>query len=273
MVNRKHMPGLTPFQRTETWIFDLDNTLYPADSDLFSQIDKRMNDYIMSILGLELEDAAKLRRKYYLEYGSTLSGLMRNHGAEPERFLEYVHDVDLSPIEEAPELGQALASLPGRLFIFTNGSRRHAERVAGKLGVIEHFDDVFDIAAAGFTPKPAREAYERFLARLDVEPRAAAMFEDLPGNLESPHALGMNTVLVTPGRGPHPYDERADEQTSQLPHVHHVTDDLPGFLARVLAQIGARPEAAGAAQKNGKTIDNCSAIASQTVNHGSRKQG
>jgi putative hydrolase of the HAD superfamily len=228
------------FLRTETWVFDLDNTLYPAESGVFAQIDKRMNEFIVALLGLSLEEAARLRRSYYLEYGTTLSGLMRNHGVDPYKFLDYVHDIDLSGVEAAPELGRALAALPGRRFIFTNGSRRHAERVAERLGVTSHFDGVFDITAAGFTPKPVLEAYERFLTSLDVAPRAAAMFEDLPGNLENPHVLGMRTVLVKVTGPEHPGGAEVSQWDRQPEHIHHVTDDLVAFLDGVLERIGAQ---------------------------------
>lgn len=240
------MGEFASFLRTDTWIFDLDNTLYPAESHVFAQIDRRMNEYIVALLGLSLEEAGRLRRSYYLQYGSTLAGLMRHHGADPHRFLDYVHDVDLSAIDEAPELARALASLPGRKFIFTNGSRRHAERVAERLGVTAHFDDVFDIAAAGyFTPKPAPEAYDRFLKRLEVEPRGAAMFEDLPNNLENPHALGMRTVLVKATGAEHPASGEVAKWVQPPEHIHHVTDDLVTFLAGVLDRIGALVQPGG----------------------------
>ena len=209
MNERPNGKDLSNFLRTEAWIFDLDNTLYPAGSNLFAQIDKRMNEFIAHELGVSLDAAAAMRRQYYHDYGSTLAGLMRHHGVNPERFLDYVHDIDLAAIDETPPLKLALAALPGRRFIFTNGSRRHAERVATKLGVIDVFDDVFDIAASGFTGKPDRTAYERFVTSLDVEANAAAMFEDLPGNLASSHDLGMNTVLVKAVDGGHPYDPQA----------------------------------------------------------------
>lgn len=270
MIKRMNGVDLSGFLFTETWIFDLDNTLYRGDNGFFSQIDKKMNEFIVSALDVTLEDAAQMRHEYYVSYGSTLSGLMSNHGVEPERFLEYVHDIDLSPIAAAPELAQALTALPGRRFIFTNGSRRHAERVVEKLGVSGCFDDVFDIAAAGFTPKPAREAYDRFLRRLDVQPRAAAMFEDLPHNLENPHDLGMQTVLVTSGACVHPSQSAIGQWTNRPAHIHHVTDDLTTFLAGVLSRIGADGDTSPADQNGGAPIDNSAAAAPQKFGNGSR---
>jgi putative hydrolase of the HAD superfamily len=226
---------LTAFRRTRTWIFDLDNTLYPAECNLFAQVDQRMGTFIAEFLGVDLAEARRVQKDYYYKYGTTLAGLMREHNLTPERFLDYVHDIDLAPVCEAPELGEALDRLPGKKYIFTNGSRRHAERVAQKLGVLHHFDDLFDIAACNYIPKPSADAYNAFLRAHGVEPKAAAMFEDLPHNLESPHALGMATVLVRSVYFDHPAQKAMKEWRALPPHVHHITDDLTGFLQDVLA--------------------------------------
>ena len=148
--------SLTPFARVTTWIFDLDNTLYPSECNLFAQVDQRMGQFIAELLGVSYEEAKRVQKDYYYRYGTTLAGLMREHKLPPERFLDFVHDIDLAPVCEAPELGAALARLPGRKFIFTNGSRAHAERVAEKLGVLHHFDELFDIVAGDYVPKPSR---------------------------------------------------------------------------------------------------------------------
>lgn len=215
----------------EAWIFDLDNTLYPAECDLFAQVDQRMGAFIAEYLDVSLVDARKVQKDYYYRYGTTLAGLMKEHGLQPERFLHYVHDIDLAPVAPSPALAAALDALDGRKFIFTNGSRDHAENVAGKLGVLDRFDGVFDIAASGYVPKPKLDAYERLVDAFAIDPRAAVMFEDLPPNLEMPHALGMSTVLVTSAYYDHPA-KRALEHTKGLPdHIHYVTDDLVRFLA------------------------------------------
>ncbi len=226
---------LTPFRRVETWIFDLDNTLYPAECNLFAQVDQRMGAFISELLGVDLAEAKRIQKDYYFRYGTTLAGLMREHELPPERFLDFVHDIDLAPVCEAPLLGEALERLPGRKYIFTNGSRRHAERVAGKLGVLHHFDDLFDIAACNYVPKPSVDAYNAFLKAHGVEPKASAMFEDLPHNLESPHALGMATVLVRSTFIEHPAQKAMAEWRVPPAHIHHITDDLTGFLQEVLA--------------------------------------
>ena len=151
------------FSHVEAWVFDLDNTLYPADCNLFAEIDTRMGDFIAERFGVSQEEAQRMRKTYYYEYGTTLAGLMRLHNVPPNAFLDYVHDIDLSVIAPAPDLRDALDALPGRKFVFTNGSRRHAESVIARLGIDGQFDDLYDIHASEFVPKPERAAYERFL--------------------------------------------------------------------------------------------------------------
>ncbi len=223
------------FARVDTWIFDLDNTLYSPECALFVQIDKRMNAFLRELFEVGYEEAHRIQKHYYHKYGTTLSGLMKEHNLAPESFLEYVHDIDLNSVPEAPALGKAIERLPGRKFIFTNGSRKHAERVAAKLGILQYFDDLSDIVAGDYTPKPAPVAYSRFLKTHGVDAKAAAMFEDLPHNLESPHALGMATVLVCSGVGEHPSQQAFRAQSAKPAHIHHVTDNLAEFLENVLA--------------------------------------
>ncbi|RTL63261.1 MAG: pyrimidine 5'-nucleotidase [Hyphomicrobiales bacterium] len=227
------------FDETRVWIFDLDNTLYPAECNLFAQVDQRMGEYIQRYLGVPFEYARHLQKSYYRQFGTTLAGMMLVHGMDPKAFLDYVHDIDLTPVAEHPELRQAIAALPGRKLIFTNGSVRHAENVAGKLGVLDLFEGIFDIAAADYVPKPTAAAYDAFLKAHDVEARRSAMFEDMPHNLEAPHALGMTTVLVhSAATYDHPVQHAIRAWQAPPPHVHHMTDDLCGFLER-LAPAGA----------------------------------
>jgi putative hydrolase of the HAD superfamily len=218
------------FGRTEVWIFDLDNTLYPSACDLFSQVDRRMGEFIARYLGVPIEHAHHLRLTYYRQFGTTLAGLMRIHNLEPSKFLDYVHDIDLSVLPESPQLAAALATLPGRRLIFTNGSRMHAERVAGKLGVLHLFEDICDIAACSYVPKPEREAFDGLVHRHGIETARAAMFEDMPLNLEAPHALGMTTVLVRSEARDHPSLVALDRLPQPPAHIHHTTDDLTAFL-------------------------------------------
>jgi putative hydrolase of the HAD superfamily len=244
MTDRPLPAGTRDFQRlsrTESWVFDLDNTLYPSECNLFAQIDERMGTFLSEMFGCDRVEARRIQKDYFHRYGTTLSGLMTEHKLPPQRFLDFVHDIDLAPVCEAPELGAAIAALPGRKYIFTNGSRFHAERVAGKLGVLHHFDDVFDIAACEYIPKPSADAYNRFLKAHGVEPTSGAMFEDIPRNLEAPHALGMSTVLVHSTYMDHP-SQLAIKDWQTLPdHVHHMTADLTAFLGEVLGYIAPRP--------------------------------
>ena len=227
------------FGHVETWVFDLDNTLYPADCDLFSQIDQRMGEFIANSFGVPLAEAQSMRETYYYEHGTTLAGLVRHHGVSPDDFLDYVHDIDLAAVLPSPELAAALAALPGRKFIFTNGSRRHAEAVTERLGVTGQFEDICDIHALDYIyPKPMPEAYRRFVSAHGVAPGRAAMFDDLPHNLETAHALGMTTVLVH-GLTDHP-EHRAIAAWTELPaHIHHRTDALAPFLAAIGAALEA----------------------------------
>ena len=224
------------FERTRIWVFDLDNTLYPAESNLFAQMDVKMQEYIARYLGVPMAYARHLQKNYYRQFGTTLAGLMQVHRMEPHDFLEYVHDLDLTNVPESPELAAAIEQLPGRKLIFTAGSRRHAENVAGKLGVLHLFEDIMDIVDTDFVPKEQIEAFHTLLVRHNIDPSAAAMFEDMPHNLVAPHELGMATVLVYSNKVNHPVQQKIRSWTEPPEHVHHMTDDLGGFLNRALPQ-------------------------------------
>ncbi len=214
----------------ESWVFDLDNTLYPAECDLFAQIDQRMRAFIRGRLGLAADDAFRLQKHYYRAHGTTLRGLMLHHGVNPDDYLDFVHDIDLAPVAPSPDLDHILGRLQGRKYVFTNGSTDHAERVMDRLGVGHHFDAVFDIVAADYLPKPDHRTYRRFVDRHAIEGPRAMMFEDIAANLVAAAALGMTTVWVRPARDHAPVSE---------PHVNHdhvdyVTDDLTGWLAALV---------------------------------------
>ncbi len=221
------------FAHVETWVFDLDNTLYPHHLNLWQQVDERIRDYISTFLKVAKEDAFRIQKDYYKRYGTSMRGLMIEHGMHPDDFLDYVHRIDHSPIEPNPALGAALERLAGRKLILTNGTRKHADAVMRRLAVHEHFEDVFDIVAAELAPKPMAQTYDRFLARHGVDPRKAAMFEDLARNLAIPHALGMTTVLVVPEKTREVFREGWELEGREAPHIHHVTDDLVGFLGKI----------------------------------------
>jgi len=224
------------FAHVTDWVFDLDNTLYPRVSDLFGQIDRLITRYVMDATGLPHDEARALQKRFYREHGTTLSGMMAAYGTDPADYLDKVHQIDYSPIMAAPELVAAISALPGRKFIFTNADSGHAEQVLVRLGGTGLFDGIFDIRAADYEPKPVQQAYDRFLAAYDIDPKRAAMFEDLERNLVVPHETGMITVHVVPAETvTHGLVDswelnRADGHA----HVHHVTADLAAFLRQLV---------------------------------------
>lgn len=205
------------FSHVTDWVFDLDNTLYPPSARLFDQIEQRMTDYVMRALGVERDRANHLRDHYWRLYGTTLAGLMHEHGLDPDPYLADVHDISLHPLSPDPSLRAAIAALPGRKIVFTNGSRPYAERVLAARGLGGVFDGIFGVEHAGYHPKPARAAFEAVFALAEVTPHRAAMFEDDPRNLAVPHAMGMRTVHVAPA-------------PVAGAHIEHHTDDLLQFL-------------------------------------------
>jgi putative hydrolase of the HAD superfamily len=232
--SRPKPPG---FGGVETWVFDLDNTLYPHHLNLWQQVDDRIRAYIADFLKVPHEQAFRIQKDYYKRYGTTMRGLMTEHGMKPDDYLEFVHQIDHSPLEPNPALGSAIEKLPGRKLILTNGTRKHADAVMKKLAVHEHFEDIFDIVAAELEPKPSKRTYERFLKLHNVDPHKAAMFEDLARNLEAPHALGMITVLVVPEAQREVFREGWELEGRDAAHVDYLTDDLAGFLEKI-----TRPE-------------------------------
>ncbi|MFL6796324.1 MAG: pyrimidine 5'-nucleotidase [Xanthobacteraceae bacterium] len=225
--------GRRGFDHIETWVFDLDNTLYPHHLNLWQQVDQRIRDYIAGFLKIGHEDAFRLQKDYYKRYGTTMRGMMTEHGMNPDDFLDFVHQIDHSPLEPNAALGDAIEKLPGRKLILTNGTRRHADAVLARLELGRHFEDVFDIVAAELEPKPSAQTYTRFLDVHGVNPATAAMFEDLARNLAVPHERGMTTVLVVPEHTREVFREGWELEGRDAPHVDHVTDDLVGFLARL----------------------------------------
>ena len=221
------------------WVFDLDNTLYSAATNVFAEMDDRMATFVAGFLGVDMNQAKQLQKKYYAEHGTTLKGMMVEHGMAPDGFLYHVHEVDLSPLSPCQRLSTSLSALPGRKYIYTNGSRRHAERVTRQLGIDHLFDGLSGIEDAAYTPKPDRRAYHSFCDLHGVEPREAIFFEDMSRNLEPAHQMGFTTVLVQsdhdwshePGAArPAAIGDAAGD------HVHYVTTDLADFLANAQTQ-------------------------------------
>lgn len=223
------------FRHVDTWVFDLDNTLYPAGSDLWPKIDARITSFVSELFGLDGLSSRALQKYYYEKYGTTLRGLMAEHDVAPDEFLAYAHDIDRSSVLPNETLAEAITALPGRKLILTNGSREHAIRTAEALGIDKLFEDVFDIVASNLVPKPHPEAYESFFARHGVDPAKAAMFEDIARNLEVPHKRGMVTTLVIPKRGAGDHREAWEAASGPVPHLDFITDDLEGFLHSIMA--------------------------------------
>ncbi|BCP56204.1 pyrimidine 5'-nucleotidase [Kaistia sp. 32K] len=225
-------PVADRFADIRSWVFDLDDTLYPKHTGVFDQVSERILLYLQRFLSISAEEATVVRANFYQRHGTTLRGLIVEHGMDPDAFLDFVHDIDTSRLGPDPALVAAIGRLPGRRFILTNGSRRHAERILARIGFDNPFDDIFDIIRADFVPKPHPDTYRRFLDQNGIDPATAVMFEDLPRNLEVPKSLGMATVLVVPA-GTDQVPVEAWETTAKAPHIDHLTDDLGGFLARL----------------------------------------
>ena len=221
------------FAHVNVWIFDLDNTLYPPESALWPQVDQRITLFLGDMFGIDGISARALQKYYYQKYGTTLKGLMEQYGMKPEPFLNFAHDIDVSGLAPDPDLGSAIEKLPGRKLILTNGSEAHARNVAGKLGIIDKFEAVFDIVAADFMPKPEEATYVKFLDKYQIDPSRAAMFEDLAKNLVVPYQFGMRTVLILPKQFD-TYREAHEQMDIDAPYIHFKTKDLAAFLKNVV---------------------------------------
>ena len=205
----------------ESWIFDLDNTLYPARVDLFALIDEKMGLYIQRLLDVDAAEARRVQKHYFIEHGTTLSGLMAHEGVDPHDFLEFVHDIDISRLAPDPALNAALAKLPGRKLVFTNGDAAYAGRVLEGLGLGDAFDGIFDIHGARYRPKPHPEAYQEMCSTLRVEPKRALFVEDMARNLKPAKAIGMATVWINNGSEHGNFDaspDFIDFETHDLSH-------------------------------------------------------
>lgn len=209
------------FSHVDTWVFDLDNTLYSPHLRLFDQIEVKMTRFVMDIVGVDQDEANRLRMLYWREHGTTLAGLMRVHGMDPGEYLEKVHDIDMGALTPDADLRAVIEALPGRKIIYTNGTAPYAARVASARGLDGVFDAIYGVEHAGYLPKPEHAAFQAVFATDGLDQGRAAMFEDDPRNLAAPHAMGMRTVHVAP-------------EAVAATHIHYHTDDLSGFLARLL---------------------------------------
>jgi putative hydrolase of the HAD superfamily len=210
---------LTGLDHVRTWVFDMDDTLYPREQGLMSLVQARINAYVVEAVGMAPEEAGLLQRQFLDEHGTTLAGLMANYTIDSDDFLEVVHDVPLDGVEPNPRLAEQLMRLPGKRYVFTNGARGYAHRVLDRIGIAQCFDGVFAIEDGDLTPKPAPSAFRRVIERFGFEPRSACFFEDTPKNLEPAKAMGMATVLIGDGHGKPLGD-----------HIDHIAPYLLDFL-------------------------------------------
>ena len=224
-------PRLADLPAIDCWIFDLDNTLYPASSDLFGLIDARMTAYVARVTGLPAQEALALQKRYFHAHGTTLSGLMANHGVDPHHFLEDVHTIEMDVLAEDRRLVEAIARLPGRKLVFTNGDGAYARRVLGRLGLGDSFEAIHDIHACAYRPKPEAASYASLLDTLAIDPRRALFAEDMARNLKPAKALGMTTLWVDNGS-----EQGGSEQAGEVAtpeHVDYRTADLGEWLAEL----------------------------------------
>ncbi|MBZ6377663.1 pyrimidine 5'-nucleotidase [Pacificimonas flava] len=212
------------FRGVETWLFDLDNTLYPASANLFSLIDKKMGAFIARELGVDAVEARRIQKDFFHRHGTTLRGLMDEHGVDPHHFLDFVHDIEMTALSEDPRVARGIEALPGRKLVFTNGDESYARRVLERLGLHDHFEHVHDIHAMNYRPKPDPAVYADLCDRLSIEPRRAAFVEDMARNLVPAKALGMRTIWIDNGSESAGYD--ADPGAIDL-----VIEDLGDWLS------------------------------------------
>jgi len=210
--------------RMTGWVFDLDNTIYPAANSLFPRVAERMTDWIANHFGIDPEPAAALKARLFREHGTTMHGLINEFGLPPDDFLAFVHDIDLSDVTPDAELDAMLASLPGMKHIYTNGTTRHAERILEAFGIRHHFEVIFDIEASNLMPKPDPRPYRQFLELTGLDPTRSVMIEDMARNLEPAAMMGMQTVWLVS-------DHEWAKQGASEPFVHYIANDLKEFLA------------------------------------------
>ena len=218
---------LPALSHIESWIFDLDNSLYPASANLFELIDIRMGQYIERLLGCDAAEARRVQKQHFRDHGTTLAGLMRTHGVDPHDFLDFVHDIDLARISADPGLVRSVDRLPGRKFVFTNGDAGYAARVLDKLGLANLWDGLHDIHAMDYVPKPDPRAYGAMCERHRIDPGRALFVEDMARNLKPAKILGMTTVWIDNGSEQAGYG-------ADLDFIDYRTDDIAAWLAEIL---------------------------------------
>ncbi len=215
-------------EKINTWIFDLDNTLYSADSGIFQQVHKLMGDFISKNLNLEIPDAKKLQAKYYKQHGTTLRGLMDNHGVDPDHFLDEVHRLDYSIVSSNKTLNEELKKLKGKKIIYTNANNKHAIDVLDRIGLNNFFDEIFDIKMANYIPKPELEPYKQLVKLFNINPDTSAMFDDIAKNLVPAKKIKFTSVWIDAG-----YENFSDDIEASKKYLDFQTRDLSLFLKDV----------------------------------------
>ena len=208
------------------WIFDLDNTLYSGDTKVFDQVDKKMSKYISNKLNVSIDEAKKIQKNYFHEYNTTLNGMIKNHKIDSNEFLEFVHDIDIDFLQKDRELAEEIGKLHGKKIIFTNGSRKHAINVTRRLGIDQHFDDIFDIVDSDFIPKPSMTPYKKLVEKHKIDPKLSVLVEDIARNLKPAYEMGMKTVWIE-------NDEPWAKKFSDSNFVNYKTNNLSEFLKKI----------------------------------------
>jgi len=208
------------------WIFDLDNTLYSGQTKVFSEVDKKMSTFISKKMDVDLVKAKEIQKKYFYEYGTTLSGLMKQDSIDPHEFLEFVHDIDISWLPKDLKLKDELIKIKEKKYIFTNGSHAHVKNVTKQLGIDGLFDGAFDIVDANFVPKPHIEPYKKIIDKFKIEPTKSILIEDIAHNLEQAKNLGMKTCWLE-------NEEAFAKKDADKPYIDYKIKNLPSFLQEI----------------------------------------
>ncbi len=214
------------FQKIRYWIFDLDNTLYSGKTKVFEQVDKKMSKYISEKLNVSIEEAKKIQKNYFHEYNTTLNGMIKNHKINADEFLEYVHDIDIDFLQKDEKLEKEIKELNGKKIIFTNGSKKHAVNVTSRIGIDQHFDDIFDIVDSDFIPKPSIEPYKKLVKKHKIDPKLCVFVEDIARNLKPAYEMGMKTIWIE-------NDEPWAKQFSDSNFIEYKTNNLSEFLRKI----------------------------------------
>jgi putative hydrolase of the HAD superfamily len=217
---------MNSFKSIKFWLFDLDNTLYSGKTKVFEQVDKKMSKYISDKLSVSIEEAKKIQKNYFYEYNTTLNGLIKNHKIDPDEFLEFVHDIDIDFLQKDLKLSEEIEKLGGKKIIFTNGSRKHALNVTKRIGIDQHFNDIFDIVDSNFMPKPSIEPYKKLVEKHKIDPKLSVLVEDIARNLKPAYEMGMKTVWIE-------NDEPWAKKFSESSFVNYKTNDLAEFLKKI----------------------------------------